>query len=256
MKKVIAFIGNQQKHATFEAVCEFGDHLKSYGEIDFEYLFLKDYRLEYCRGCKLCFNKGEQYCPLKDDRDVLIEKMSNADGIIFATPNYAFHVSAPMKNLLDRLAFVFHRPRFFGKTFTAIVNQGIFGGNSIVKYLSNMGRNFGFRVTKGCVLNTLEPRSGAAQQKFTREIKKASARFYKELMHTTPPVPSFVRLLMFRMSRTTIKSTLNDKYLDYRHYKEQGWFELDYYYQVSLGFIKKTAGHVFDRLGQRIAKRL
>lgn len=256
MKKVTAFIGNQQKHATYEAVCEFESNLKSYAEIDFEYVFLKDYRLEYCRGCKLCFDKGEEYCPLKDDRDLLIEKMSNSDGIIFATPNYAFHVSAPMKNLLDRLAFVFHRPRFFGKTFTAIVNQGIFGGSSIVKYLSNMGENFGFRVTKGCVLRTLEPRTEAAQKIITQEIKKASARFYRGLMRPAPPIPSFFRLMLFRMSRTSIKSMLNDEYRDYRHYKEKGWFESGYYYHVSLGFIKNTAGRLFDFLGKCMAKRL
>lgn len=39
MKKVTAFIGNQQKHATFEAVCEFGNNLKAYGDIEFEYVF-------------------------------------------------------------------------------------------------------------------------------------------------------------------------------------------------------------------------
>lgn len=139
MKKVTAFIGNHQKHSTYKAVCEFERNLKAYGNIEFEIVFLKDYQLEYCRGCKVCFDKGEEYCPLHDDRDILMEKMIQSDGVIFATPNYAFHVSAPIKNLLDRLAFTFHRPRFFGKTFTAIVNQGIFGGNAIVKYLSSMG---------------------------------------------------------------------------------------------------------------------
>lgn len=256
MKKVTAFIGNYQKHATYEAVREFGNNLQSYGDIEFEYIFLKDYRLEFCRGCKLCFDKGEEYCPLKDDRDLLIEKMSNSDGIIFATPNYAFQVSAPMKNLLDRLAFVFHRPQFFGKTFTAIVNQGIFGGNAILKYLSSMGENYGFRVTKGCVLRTLEPRTEAAQKKITPKINKASARFYKELMRSKPPVPSYFRLMMFRMTRTSIKSMLDDESRDFRYYKEKGWFQSDYYDDVSLGPIKKIVGHVFDLLGKRMAKRL
>lgn len=137
MKKVTAIIGNQQKHATYKAVCEFEARLRTYGEIEFEYIFLKDYRLEFCRGCKVCFSKGEEFCPLKDDRDVLIGKMENSDGVIMATPNYAFHVSASMKNLLDRLAYVFHRPQFFGKTYTAVVNQGIHGGKGIVKYLSS-----------------------------------------------------------------------------------------------------------------------
>lgn len=50
-------------------------------------------------------DKGEEFCPLKDDRDILIEKMVNSGGIIFASPNYFFQVSAFMKIFLDRIAF-------------------------------------------------------------------------------------------------------------------------------------------------------
>lgn len=255
MKKVTAFIGSAQKHATYKAVCEFEKYLKSYEEIDFEYIFLKDYRLDYCRGCKLCFDKGEELCPLRDDRDLLIEKLNNSDGVIFATPNYSFHVSASMKNLLDRLAFIFHRPRFFGKVFTSIVAQGIFGGGSIIKHLGNMGENFGFRVTKGCVLKTLEPVTKEVQEKNKHKIKKASERFYRELKRSHSPSPSLFRLMMFRMSRTSIKEMLNDKYCDYRYYKEKGWFKKDYYYDVSLGPFKKLTGRIFDFMGHLISKQ-
>jgi len=255
MKKVTAFIGSARKQATYKAVCEFEKNLKSYTEIEFEYVFLKDYHLEYCRGCKRCFDKGEEHCPIHDDRDLLMDKMSHSDGIIFATPNYSFHISASMKNLLDRLAFAFHRPRFFGKAFTSIVTQGIFGGSSIVKYLDNMGKNFGFQVTKGCVLKTLEPVTEVAREKNSHEIKKATVRFYRKLMRPTPPAPSFFRLMLFRMSRTSMEAMLNDEYYDYRYYKEKGWFESDYYYDVSLKPLKKLAGWVFDFMGQRLFKQ-
>jgi hypothetical protein len=49
-----------------------------------------------------------------------------------------------MKIFLDRLGFVFHRPRFFGKAFTSIVAQGIYGGNKIVGYLDFVGMGLGF----------------------------------------------------------------------------------------------------------------
>jgi len=255
MKKVTAFIGSPQKQATYQAIQEFEKNLKSYAEIDFEYVFLKDYQLEYCKGCKLCFNKGEENCPLKDDRDLLLDKMNNSDGVIFATPNYAFQVTALMKNFLDRLAFVLHRPRFFGKTFMSIVTQGIFGGASILKYLDNIGENFGFHVAKGCCLRTLEPTTALQQKKIMQEVKKASARFYKELMRTTPPTPSFFRLMVFRMARTSIKDILDEKFRDYRYFKEKGWFGSDYYYDAPLGFIKKLSGGFFDFLGQRMVKQ-
>jgi multimeric flavodoxin WrbA len=256
LKKVTAFIGSPRKRATYQAVQEFEKNLKSYAEIDFEYVLLKDYHLDYCKGCCLCFTKGEEYCPSKDDRDLLLEKMNNSDGVIFATPNYSFQVTALMKNFLDRLAFIFHRPCFFDKALTTIVTYGIFGGASIVKYLETTGENLGFHVAKGCCLRTLEPRTELQQKKISREIKKASKRFYKELMRQTPPTPSFFRLMLFRMSRTSIMTILDEKYRDYRYYKEKGWFESDYFHDVSLGFVKKLTGHFFEFLGKRMVKNM
>jgi multimeric flavodoxin WrbA len=92
------------------------------------------------RGCKTCFNKGEEFRPLKDDRDMLIGKMMTSDEAVFASPNYSYRVAAVMKIFLDGLGFVFHRPRFFGRTFTSIVVQGIYDGSKIVEHLDFVGR--------------------------------------------------------------------------------------------------------------------
>jgi len=254
MKKVIAFIGSQRKQSTYQAVRELEKSLNASGGINFEYVFLKDYRLEYCKGCKLCFDKGERSCPLEDDRDKLLDKIYTSDGVIFATPNYSFHVSAQMKNFLDRIAFIFHRPCFFGKTYMAIVTQGIFGGGAILKYLSSMGKNLGFNVVKGCCLTTLEPITEYQQKKLIQEVKKASLRFCKSLMESSLLSPSFFRLIMFRMSRTSIMNILDDNNYDYRYFKEKGWFESDYYYNVSLGLIKKSIGRFSDYSAKRMYK--
>ncbi len=135
MKRITAFVGSARKKHTHNAAKQFMRNLQSLGDVEYEIVVLSDYRIGTCRGCKLCLNKGEEFCPLKDDRDVLIEKMQSSDGVVFASPNYSFQVSAFMKIFLDRLGFVFHRPRFFGKTFTDIVVQGVYGGRKTVKYL-------------------------------------------------------------------------------------------------------------------------
>jgi multimeric flavodoxin WrbA len=148
VKKVTAFVGSPRKKHTHDAVCRFLEHLKALGDVECEIVALSDYRLEACRGCKLCFEKGEEACPLKDDRDALIAKMVASDGVVFASPNYSFNVSAIMKTFLDRLGFVFHRPRFHGKAFTGIVVQGIYGGAKIEKYLASAGGGLGFHVSE------------------------------------------------------------------------------------------------------------
>ncbi len=123
--KVTAFVGSARKKHTYNAAEKFLENLRKNGNVETEIVALSDYRLETCRGCLLCLNKGEEFCPLKDDWDELIAKILESDGIVLASPNYSFQVSGLMKVFLDRLGFVFHRPRFFGKTFTSIVVQGI-----------------------------------------------------------------------------------------------------------------------------------
>ena len=79
MKKVTVFVGSARKKLTHYAVRQFLDHLQSLGDIEYEVVTLSEHRLETCRGCCVCFKKGEEFCPLKDDRDVLFDKIMTSD---------------------------------------------------------------------------------------------------------------------------------------------------------------------------------
>ncbi len=59
MKRVTAIIGTESRAATYRAVREFEQQLKLLGEVEFECVFLNEYNLQFCRGCKLCFDRGE-----------------------------------------------------------------------------------------------------------------------------------------------------------------------------------------------------
>jgi len=247
--KVTAFIGSARKRHTYHATLDFLKKLKTLGDdIEYETVILSDYNIQICKGCLLCLDKGEEFCPSKDDRDELINKMMDSDGIVWATPNYSFQVSAIMKTFLDRLGFVFHRPRFFGKTSTCIVAQGIYGGKNIVKYLNFVGRGMGFNVVKGCYITTREPITEKARKKNEEMIDKLSKKFYARLMKKEYPVPSLFELMIFRMSRKGIQTSLNESYRDYTYYREKGWFESDYFYPVKLHPLKKLSGKFFDRM--------
>jgi multimeric flavodoxin WrbA len=255
MKKVTAFVGSARKKHTHYAVGQFLSVLESLGEVEHEIVALSDCNLEVCRGCKACFDKGEPLCPLKDDRDLLIEKMMTSDGVIFASPNYSFQVSAIMKIFLDRLGFVFHRPCFFGKAFTGIVAQGFYGGQKILKYLDFVGNGLGFNVVKGSCISALEPMTDKEQQKIDRILEAHSRRFYDRLVKPPYPTPSLFKLMIFRMSRTNVRLLSDETFRDYMYYRDKGWFESDYYYPVRLNVFKKAAGNLFDYTTTRRAKR-
>ncbi|HOW24482.1 MAG TPA: flavodoxin family protein [Bacteroidales bacterium] len=244
--KVTAFVGNAQKRHTYNATEQFLKNLQSLGDIECEIVQLSDYHLGTCKGCRLCIDKGEELCPLKDDRDLLIQKMMNSDGVVFSSPNYSFQVSAWMKIFLDRLGFVFHRPRFFGITFTSLVNQGIYGGNKIVKYLNFIANGLGFNVVKGCCILTIVPIPEKTKQKNDEIIERQSRRFYARLINSKYPSPSMLKLFLFRMARSSMKIMLDETNRDYAYYLKNGWFESDYYYPVKLSPLQKWFGKLFD----------
>ncbi len=67
-----------------------------------------------CRGCRACFDHGEEKCPLKDDVLSIRDRMLQVDGILAASPIYVEDVNAIMKNWIDRMAYICHRPAFAG----------------------------------------------------------------------------------------------------------------------------------------------
>ncbi len=67
MKKVTAFVGSAHKKNTYHTILQFMTNLQALGDIEYEIVTLSDYQLETCRGCRLCFANGEEFCPLKDN---------------------------------------------------------------------------------------------------------------------------------------------------------------------------------------------
>jgi multimeric flavodoxin WrbA len=194
MKKITAFVGSARKGNTNKAVEQFMNELRALGDVETEIVMLSKYSLGVCRGCRLCFKKGEEFCPLKDDRDVLMEKIKSSDGVVFASPNYSWQMSGLMKVFLDRFGFAIHRPRYFGKTFTSIVTQGIGRGNNIVKYFDFLGKSLGFNTVTGTCVTALNPITKKDQKKIEQAMAKLSRRFYARLVKPVYPVPSLGKL--------------------------------------------------------------
>lgn len=65
-----------------------------------ELLTVRDKDIKPCDGCLSCKKTGE--CHIKDDMQLVYEKMLNADGIVIGTPVYFWSISGQAKVLLDR----------------------------------------------------------------------------------------------------------------------------------------------------------
>jgi len=256
MKRVTAFVGSARKKHTHDAVVQFLSKLQTIGDVEYEIITLSDYTLKACRGCQACFEKGEEYCPLKDDRDVLMDKIAASDGVVLASPNYCGDVSGIMKVFIDRFGFACHRPRYFGKVCTSIVSQGISAGGRIVEYLDILATSLGFSVVKGTCVTSSDPRTERAQRKIDRALARQARRFHAGLVTPAYPAPSWLMLMVFRIARSSIRQAHDDGSRDYKYYTEQGWFESDYYYPTRLGPLKKVAGMLIDSMAPALRNML
>lgn len=248
MKKITLFVGSARKKNTYHAAVQFKNNLQAQGDVECEIVRLCEYQLGICRGCQLCFSKGEEACPMKDDREILFDKIKASDAVVFAAPNYTWDMSGMMKIFLDRFGFAVHRPRYFGKAFTSIVVQALGRGERIVDTFDWTARSLGFNTLKGMTITGYDPRTEKQQKKINRDLAEHSKRFYHLLAKPAYPVPSLFMLAGFRMSRSTVKKLAGPESIDYQYYADKGWLESDYYYPTHLGPLKSAFGALFDQL--------
>lgn len=250
--KILAIMGSWRKGNTYHAVRRIEENMNKTGNVDFEYLFLKDVNLAACKGCTTCILKGEQRCPLKDDRESIERRLLEADGVIFASPNYASNVSGLMKTFIDRFAYAGHRPRFYGQYALYISTSAGPGGlKECLAAMQGPLSHFGFR-TAG-TLGLMTPPFKLPQQyadKNDRAIDAISARFYKAIRAKGPATPSLSDVIGFR-SIQTMGNELGAMYesiypADYQYWREKGWMDRNKYYytDAKIGIGKKLLARV------------
>ena len=83
--------------------------------LEIETVYLGRQTINPCRGCRVCFDMGEDKCPCRDDLLTIKAEMKSADGVLVASPVYVDDGNGITKNWIDRLAHVCHRPEFAGK---------------------------------------------------------------------------------------------------------------------------------------------
>ena len=239
--KILAVMGSPKKKGnTYKVTREVEERMKQRGNVEFEYLFLKDADLKMCSGCFNCVKKGEELCPIKDSRAEIENKIFNADGIILTTPVYCENVSGFMKNFIDRFAYVFHRPRFFDQKLMILATSAGGGLKETLNYLKKL-QIWGFGTpVELSVITPPWPQSDALQKKNEKNIEKAAEEFYQKLQEGKQP-PNFMQYMHFRFLKETSK--LGYLPADLEFYKDKGKF----FYDARISPLKKIFAPVIMR---------
>jgi len=101
-----------------------------------ELVDLCDLRVMPCTACEACSLNG--ICVNDDDVPALVDRMKEADGIVFASPVYIDNVSGQMKVFFDRLADAIHYQLLAGKYGCSVASTHTSGGEEVVLYQNHV----------------------------------------------------------------------------------------------------------------------
>ena len=214
--KIIAICGSPHKGNTYSVLNTIQE---DYPDIDYKILMLSEYIWERCRGCYACIAMGAEKCPLKDNRDMIVEEMLAADGIIFASSVNVNNITALMKEFMGRLGYETHRPRFYDKHAMVIAVCGMFGAKETNKYLSDILGSFGFNVVSALELQiALETEKEKAYNH--KQTVQAFDKFLTAIENGEKNVP-LGQIVRFNLFKIISESNQEHFEADYAYYKDK-----------------------------------
>lgn len=258
--KVLVIMGSPRRGNTYRATERIREIIQGKSAVDWEYVMLSEVYMEDCRGCYICFEKGEEQCPLKDETSLLEQKMMEADGVIFATPVYGFQVSYLMKLFIDRHGYIFHRPRFFRQKALLLTTAGFAGFNDVLKYLDLVARIWGFDVVAGVGIRshaTFGPLPPYVIQENEMKLQKAGDAFLAALQRGTRSKPKLFDVIGFHVGRAPSDEMGERAPADHNYWTDQGWLQKGrrYYVDVPVNPIYHAIGMMVEWYIRRRIRR-
>ena len=228
--KILACIGSYRTHGNTARVVslieeEMRREAERTGEVlDFETVYLGHLNLQMCRGCRICFDRGEEHCPRKDDLLPLKARMKVADGIIAATPVYVDDVSGITKNWIDRLAHTCHRPEFGGKSAYLLATTGSSPTGHALRTLNGL-MYMGFHIIgrAGFKTGALSTRDEIGIRDGAR-IRGIAQAIFRAVHQKAALRPSFYSFMVFKIQQLAYEK-INPGSIDYQYWKGKDWLD-------------------------------
>jgi len=256
--KYLLINGSSHKGNTWKLVELIKNSLQNCSsEATFDEIHLADLHLPFCCGCSLCFRKGHTLCPHNGIMQKVINDIDHSDGVIFATTTFNMRETALMKNFLDHLCFMIHRPHFFHSKAIVITTTGGVGAKYAAKGVASTLKAIGFNRCYLLASASFSWNDYKPNEKARKKCDALAIRFHKDVSSGKMHSPSLGLLIpynLFRgMSLAYVKGT--------EYETEDGVYWTDpqrvrkvYDCSVPVPYYKKAFGSLFYCLGKMAGK--
>lgn len=193
-------------------------------ETEVSMIWLPEKKIEFCRGCRCCFEKG--YCPVSDDMKELAESMLQSDVLILASPVYLEDVNGIMKNFLDRLSYFCHRPAFYDKYALIITTSGAGSTSHSQNTLKTALTTWGYRL-----VGAGKFKMGAAmsreqtEEQYVKKLRVLADRLLLSWKQDKKRHPAFLSLVSFQIMKKYYKNCDRVSETDRSYWEQKGWLD-------------------------------
>ncbi len=229
--RILALVGSYRKNGnTAQVVSLIEAHLRTLAArsgtvLDIQTLFLGHKEIRMCQGCRVCFDEGEEKCPLQDSLKAIKAGMKEADGLIVASPVYVNDVSGTTKNWMDRLAYICHRPEFAGKCAYLVATVGNGPAAHGLRTLNMALRSWGFYIVgqAGFKAGALMHR-GEVESRYLNKTARIAQELFDAVHERRFAKPSFLSLMTFSIQQRYWQRATEDS-IDLEYWRTCGWTE-------------------------------
>ena len=255
--KIVAIHGSMRKGNTYALTGEILRRLSAKQDVEVVEIGVADLSLPFCTSCHCCLLKGEEYCPHHAVMEKIQTALSECEGVIFSGVVYMRGLNAAMKNVVDHLAYLFHRPSLFGKKGMVVVTTAGSGASGVAKYLKKI---FGFWGINGALVVTKKMRNHNTKPyaklqlslKETAKLDSVANRFYTLIKSNRQLPPSLKSIAIHNTIRAVSLSPYTESESDAAHWRKDKFCNKAY--PVRAGLLKYLAGVLVYRAVRRMVK--
>ena len=183
-----------------------------------------------CLGCYTCI-EDETKCPYYQEKHTIMQKVEEADLLIFTTPNYCMAPSAPMKAFMD-LTFTYwisHKPRkcMYEKKAVVFSTTAGAGAGAAIKPIRTMLAYWGVPWIKAYGLSVQAMNWAGVSEKKKQMIEEDMTKLARKISVARKPIVPIQRKFMFDFMRKMQQAHMGSGETERGYWEKQGWLGKD-----------------------------
>ncbi len=222
--KIAILHGQNHKGSSYHIGRMIADKIQGENEIT-EFFLPRDMN-HFCLGCYNCI-EDDAKCPFYSEKKNIMDAVEAADVLIFTTPTYCMHASAPMKSFID-LTFTYwmvHRPRkcMFSKRAVVVSTAAGTGMKSAIKDITNTLFYWGVPYIKSYGVAVQAMSWDGVNEKKKAKIEKDTSKLARKLSTGKKPSVGLKTRFMFKVMGGMQSAGWGSSPVEKEYWVQNGW---------------------------------